>query len=199
MGGKADASRDRIMSYLRKRSNDGLPPPSVREICAATGLKSTSSVHNYLRSLEEEGVIKRDAGLNRSIRISDEHPVIQVPLLGRVTAGAPVYAFEDVVATIPYPVERHGGGELFALRVSGESMINAGILDGDIIIAEKTRAAHNGEIVVALIDDEATVKRIYRDEDAIRLQPENDAYEPIFAKEVTVLGKVVACVRYYGW
>lgn len=199
MGGKADASRERILNFLRERSREGLPPPSVREICTATGLKSTSSVHSYLRSLEEEGIIKRNAGLNRSITLSDEQPVVQVPLLGRVTAGAPVYAFEDVVATIPYPADRNVGSELFALRVSGESMINAGILDGDVIIAEKTRAAYNGEIVVALIDDEATVKRIYREEGRIRLQPENDAYEPIYATQVTVLGKVVACIRYYGW
>ncbi len=197
MAGKLTPSQQKVLDFLRERTSNGVPP-SVREICAATNIKSTSSVHNHLCALEELGYIKRDTGLNRSIRLADEAPVTQVPLIGRVTAGMPVYAFEDVVAHIPFPSDKYNGSELFALRVSGESMQNAGILDGDIIIAEKTPAVHNGEIVVALIEDEATVKRIYQEKSHIRLQPENDAYEPIIVDDVTVLGKVVSCIRYYG-
>lgn len=186
-----------ILAYLKRRLREGVIP-SVREICAATGVKSTSSVHNHLKVLEEQGYIVREQGLNRSIRLADETPVSQVPLLGTVTAGKPIYAHQEVVAYIPFPAERNSGGELFALRVVGESMINAGILDGDVVVAEKTASVHNGEIVVAMIDGEATVKRIYRESGHIRLQPENDSYDPIYSNEVTVLGRVVACIRYYG-
>lgn len=197
MASKITASQQKVLDFLRERTANGVPP-SVREICAATGIKSTSSVHNHLCALEEFGYITRDSGLNRSIRIADESPVTQVPLIGRVTAGTPVYAFEDVVAHIPFPSDKYNGSQLFALRVSGESMQNAGILDGDIIVAEKTPAVRNGEIVVALLEDEATVKRIYQESDHIRLQPENDAYEPIITDDVTVLGRVISCIRYYG-
>lgn len=191
------SSQQKVLEFLRERIRDGVPP-SVREICAATGIKSTSSVHNALCALEQEGYITRDSGLNRSIRMADETQVTQVPLLGRVTAGAPVYAYEEVVAHIPFPADRYSGSRLFALRVSGESMINAGILDGDIVVAEKSPTAYNGEIVVALLGEEATVKRLYRESDHVRLQPENDLYEPIICDDVTVLGRVVSCIRYYG-
>lgn len=197
MAPKLTVSQQKVLDFLRERTANGVPP-SVREICAATGIKSTSSVHGHLCALEELGYITRDTGLNRSIRIADESPVTQVPLIGRVTAGAPIYAFEDVVAHIPFPTDRYIGSELFALRVTGESMQNAGILDGDIIVAERTPTVRNGEIVVALLGDEATVKRLYKENQHIRLQPENDAYEPIIADEVTVLGRVVSCIRYYG-
>jgi len=197
MSAKLTASQRKVLDFLRERLANGVPP-SVREICTATGIKSTSSVHNHLCALEEMGYITRDTGLNRSIHLADESPVTQVPLIGRVTAGMPVYAFEDVVAHIPFPSDKFSGSQLFALRVSGESMQNAGILDGDIIVAEKTPAVQNGEIVVAMIDDEATVKRIFREHDHIRLQPENDAYEPIISDDVSVLGRVVSCIRYYG-
>ena len=197
MAPKLTVSQQKVLDFLRERTANGVPP-SVREICAATGIKSTSSVHNHLCTLEELGYITRDTGLNRSIRIADESPVTQVPLIGRVTAGAPIYAFEDVVAHIPFPTDRYIGSELFALRVTGESMQNAGILDGDIIVAERTPTVRNGEIVVALLGDEATVKRLYQENQHVRLQPENDAYEPIIADEVTVLGRVVSCIRYYG-
>lgn len=197
MASKITASQQKVLDFLRERSADGVPP-SVREICAATGIKSTSSVHTHLCALEEMGYITRASGLNRSIRLADESPVTQVPLIGRVTAGMPVYAFEDVVAHIPFPSDKYNGSQLFALRVSGESMQGAGILDGDIIIAERTAAVQNGEIVVALIEDEATVKRIYQEERHFRLQPENDAYEPIITDDLTVLGRVVSCIRYYG-
>ncbi|MBQ4313691.1 MAG: transcriptional repressor LexA [Clostridia bacterium] len=198
MASKLTPSQQKVLDFLRQRMSDGVPP-SVREICAATGIKSTSSVHNHLCVLEQEGYITRASGLNRSIRLADESPVVQVPLIGRVTAGSPVYAFEDVVAHIPFPSDRYQGSQLFALRVCGESMIGAGILDVDIIVAEKTPTAYNGEIVVAMIEDEATVKRLYRENDGlVRLQPENDLYEPIISDNVSVLGKVVSCIRYYG-
>ncbi len=188
----------KILEYLRECSQGGIPP-TIREICAATGLKSTSSVHNHLKKLEEEGYITRGDGLNRAIRLTTDAPVVQVPLLGRVTAGLPAYAYEEVVASIPYPADRHGADTLFALRVQGDSMIEAGILDGDVIIAEKTTYAENGEIVIGLIEDEATVMRFYREKDGyLRLQPENPLYDPIISRDIQVIGKVVACFRYYS-
>lgn len=191
-------SQQKILDFLKERIQQGVPP-SVREICEATGIRSTSSVHSHLCALEKGGYITRASGLNRHIRLADESPVAQVPLLGHVAAGDPIYAYEDVVAHIPFPGDRYDASQLFALRVRGESMINAGILDGDIIIAEKTpAAAYDGEIVIAMIGDECTVKRIYREGDAIRLQPENDLYEPIITRDVSVVGRVVSCIRYYG-
>lgn len=190
--------QQKILEYLRECSQEGIPP-TIREICAATGLKSTSSVHNHLKKLEDEGYITRSNGLNRAIRLTNDTPVVQVPLLGRVTAGLPAYAYEEVVASIPYPADRHSADSLFALRVQGDSMIEAGILDGDVIIAEKTNYAENGEIVIGLIEDEATVKRFYREKDGyIRLQPENPLYDPIISRDIQVIGKVVACFRYYS-
>ena len=197
MAEKLTNTQQKVLDFLRSRIQDNIPP-TVREICAATGIKSTSSVHNHLCALEEAGYITRASGLNRSIRLSDETPVMQVPLIGRVTAGTPVYAFEDVVAHIPFPSDRYGDSQLFALRVSGESMKNAGILDGDIIVAEKTPSVYDGEIVVALIDDSATVKRLYRENGRVRLQPENENFDPIYSDHATVLGRVVSCIRYYG-
>lgn len=200
MAAKLSTGQKLVLDYLRARMNDGVPP-TVREICSATGIKSTSSVHNHLRVLEDEGFIERVPGANRSIRLTEDSRVAQVPLLGRVTAGQPILAYEDVVGYIPFPADRYSGSELFALRVCGESMKNAGILDDDIIITEKVPTAYNGEIVVALIGEEATVKRFYREKNGIiRLQPENDDYEPIYSDEdtVKVLGRVVSCIRYYG-
>lgn len=200
MSSKLTAGQKLVLDYLRQRIQDGVPP-SVREICTATGIKSTSSVHNHLRVLEEEGYITRAPGTNRSIRLTEDSHIAQVPLLGRVTAGTPILAYEDVVGYIPFPADRYSGAELFALRVCGESMKNAGILDDDIIIAERVPTACNGEIIVALIGDEATVKRLFREKDGvIRLQPENDDYQPIYTDEdsVKVLGRIVSCIRYYG-
>lgn len=191
-------AQQKVLEFLKERITQGVPP-SVREICEATGIRSTSSVHNHLCALEKGGYITRASGRNRHIKLADDSPVVQVPLLGHVAAGAPLYAYEDVVAHIPFPGDRYDPSQLFALRVHGESMINAGILDGDIIIAEKTPvAAYDGEIVIAMIEDEATVKRIYREGDAIRLQPENDLYEPIITRNCRVVGRVVSCIRYYG-
>ncbi|MBR2405849.1 MAG: transcriptional repressor LexA [Clostridia bacterium] len=187
------AKQQKVLSFLQERAQTGVPP-TVREICTAAGIKSTSTVHTYLKVLEEGGYIERDGRLNRSIRMPGE-TVARVPLLGKVTAGIPITAVEEVTDYVPYSGGGYEPGELFALRVSGTSMLYAGILDKDIVIVRKTPAAENGDIVVALLGDEATVKRIYFEKDHIRLQPENDAFEPIIVKEAVVLGKVISLVR----
>ena len=184
-----------VLTVLQQRAQDGLPP-TVREICAATGIKSTSTVHACLRVLEENGLISRESGLNRAIRLPGES-VVRVPLLGRVTAGQPILAVEEVEEYVPYSGKGFEPGDLFALRVSGSSMIGAGILDGDVVIVQKTPDVRNGDIVVALIGDEATVKRFYKENGHFRLQPENDAFEPIIVEECSVLGKVVSLLRYF--
>ena len=189
-------SQQKIYNFLKDRSQYGFPP-SVREICAATGLKSTSTVHAHLKALEHAGYITRDAGLNRAIRIESYEQTAQVPIIGKVTAGLPILAIEEIQGYLPVTTQQHKVCELFALEVQGESMKNAGILDGDYVVVERTPTAENGEIVVALLEDEATVKRLYREKDCIRLQPENDAFDPIFVTEVTILGKVISVVRYY--
>ena len=189
-------SQQKIYDFLKDRSQYGIPP-SVREICAATGLKSTSTVHAHLKALENLGYISRDAGLNRAIHIEGCEQPAQVPILGKVTAGLPILAVEEIQGYLPITASQQRGRELFALTVQGESMKNAGILDGDYVVVERTPTARDGDIVVALIEDEATVKRLYRETDCVRLQPENDAFEPIYAKEVIILGKVISVVRYY--
>ena len=188
--------QQKVLAFVKERLGDGIPP-SVREICDACGIKSTSTVHAYLKRLEEEGYIDRMDGLNRAIRLPGES-VTRVPLLGKVTAGLPILAVEEVEDYVPFSGgSQYGAGELFALRVTGTSMINAGILDRDVVIVRRTNTAQNGDVVVALIGDEATVKRIYIESDHIRLQPENPEYEPIIVKEVAVLGKVISLVRYF--
>ena len=189
-------TQKKIYEFLVERSQDGVPP-SVREIGAAVGLKSTSSVQSNLDSLEKAGYIMRDPLLKRSIRILGQaENVTHVPLLGTVTAGMPILAVEQIEGYIPYSGRVSRDKSLFALRVRGESMLWAGILNGDIVIAEKTPYASNGEIVVAMIDDEATVKRFYKENGHFRLQPENDEFEPIITDEVAILGKVIALMRY---
>ena len=168
-------SQQKIYDFLKDRSQYGIPP-SVREICAATGLKSTSTVHAHLKALENLGYISRDAGLNRAIHIEGCEQTAQVPILGKVTAGLPILAVEEIQGYLPITASQQRGRELFALTVQGESMKNAGILDGDYVVVERTPTARDGDIVVALIEDEATVKRLYRETDCVRLQPENDAY-----------------------
>ena len=188
-------SQQLVYDYLCSTMAERAVPPSVREICAATGLRSTSTVHSHLKSLEALGYITRAAGLNRSIHIVGASAAKQVPILGKVTAGLPILAVEDIEGYIPYPDK--SGKELFALHVDGLSMINAGILDGDYVIAEKTPVAENGEIVVGMIGDEATVKRFYKEKGTFRLQPENPDFEPIISDEITILGKVIAVIRSY--
>lgn len=190
-------TQQKIYEFLCERSQCGVPP-SVREIGSAVGLRSTSSVQANLDALEEAGYIERDPMLKRSIRVLGQaENVTSVPLLGTVTAGMPILAVEQIEGYIAYNGRVSRDKSLFALKVRGESMLWAGILDGDIVIAEKTPVAANGEIVVAMIEDEATVKRFYKENGHFRLQPENDAYEPIITNEVIILGKVVALYRYY--
>jgi len=188
----------RVYEFLLERTQDGVPP-SVREIGERVGLRSTSSVQANLDALEQKGFITRDAMHKRSIRIAGQQAqsVLQVPLLGTVTAGAPILAVEQIETYLPYtgPVSRDKS--LFALRVRGESMVNAGILSGDIVYVEKTPVARNGDIVVALLEDEATVKSFYKENGHFRLQPENDTMDPIFCEEVIILGKVISLLRYY--
>ncbi len=187
-------SQQKVYDYITQCAQEQRVP-SVREICAATGLKSTSTVHLHLKTLEERGLIERERGFNRCIKVSGMDRSTSVPVLGRVTAGMPILAVEEIETYIPISESLRRGRELFALRVMGESMINAGILDGDIVVVHRTPVANNGDIVVAMIEDEATVKRFYKEEGHFRLQPENDAFEPIIADEVVLLGTVVALYR----
>ena len=185
--------QQKVYDFLKERMQDGLPP-TVREICAAADIKSTSTAHSYLRLLEEEGYISRQSGLNRAIRLPGDS-VMRIPLVGKVTAGLPILAVEEVESYVPVTNSSYKSDELFALRVRGTSMINAGILDRDIVVVKKTSVAENGEIVVALIGDEATVKRFYKENGHFRLQPENDEFEPIIVDDVSILGKVVSLIR----
>ncbi len=187
----------RILEYLKERAGVGAVP-SVREICQAVGLRSTSSVQNNLDALEEKGYIIRDPMLKRSIRIVGQaENVRHVPLLGTVTAGLPILAFEQVESYLPFTCPHVSPDkEIFALKVRGESMLGAGILDGDILFAEKTPVARNGDIVVALIEDEATVKTFYKENGHFRLQPENDIFDPIIVNELVIIGKAIAVMRY---
>jgi len=195
-------SQQKVYDYIVECSENGRIP-SVRELCEATGFKSTSTVAYHLKALEERGLIEREEGLNRCIRLKNEQPAAKVPLMGRVTAGQPILAVQDIEAYIPIPKDVSKGRELFALRVVGESMINAGIFDGDIIVVDHTPVANNGDIVVAMVEDEvsgegsATVKRFYKEKGHIRLQPENDAFEPIIVDKAVLLGRVVTLIRNY--
>ncbi len=206
-------SQQKIYDFLVEKSSDGIPP-TVREICEGTGFKSTSSVHAHLKTLENMGYITRRAGLTRAIAIKRDNTntnskestlpknantgnTVAVPIVGTVRAGAPLYAFEDCLGTVTVDESAAHGRELFALRVKGDSMINAGILEGDVAVFAQQPVAENGEIVAALIDDEATVKRLYVEDGHVRLQPENPAYEPIVSDNVQILGKVVTLVRSY--
>lgn len=175
-------------------------PPSVREICSAVGLSSPSTVHGYIRRLEEKGLILRDSAKKRAIRLperTDAEEIISVPLVGTVAAGTPILATENITDTFPLPASFGAKRDLFMLKVKGDSMINAGILDGDYVIVERQETARNGQIVVALIEDSATVKTFYREKDHIRLQPENDALDPILTNEVAILGVVTGMFRKY--
>ena len=192
-------TQKKIYEYLMERTQISKVPPSVREIAAAVGLKSTSSVQANLDALEQAGYIERDPMIKRSIRVCNEveNDYMQIPLVGTVTAGAPILAVEQIEGYIPFAASAAKDKPMFALKVRGESMLNAGILSGDIVIVEKTPSAENGDIVVALIEDEATVKTFYKEKGHFRLQPENDAYEPIIVDEVIILGKVKGLIRNY--
>lgn len=183
-----------VLDYITRRESS--IPPTVRDICAALEIKSTSTVHKYLTELAAAGYIEKGCKMNRAISLPRENS-LHVPLLGTVTAGQPILAVESVEGYVPYHGGRYPAEELFALRVRGESMIEAGIFDGDIIIVHQTPTARNGEIVVALVGDEATVKRFYKEDGHYRLQPENATMQPIIVASVSILGKVVALIREY--
>lgn len=193
----------KILNYIETVIETRGYAPSVREIGEAVGLKSTSTVHGHLTRLEKKGLLHRDAMKPRAMGLSHEKRsdpelttnVINIPLVGHVAAGSPIFAEENTEALLPLPSDFVGDGEFFMLRVRGESMINAGILDNDYIVVRSQPHAQNGEIVVALIDDEATVKRFYKEEGHFRLQPENDYMQPIIVSQVTILGKVVSLLR----
>ena len=189
-------SQQKILDYLKKCSADSRVP-SVREICEEVGLSSTSTVHHHLNALESKGFITREHGVNRCIQITGEKKSVSVPVMGKVAAGNPIVAIEDVECYVPVPEQLSRGKELFALRIQGESMIKAGIFNNDIVIVKRTPVAENGEIVVALVDDSATVKRFFKEEGHFRLQPENDSYDPIIVDDVILLGKVISLVRNY--
>lgn len=194
-----------ILNYLKEQILAKGYPPSVREIGEAVGLKSTSTVHGHLERLEKKGIIRRDPTKPRAIEILDDEfnvqrrEMVNVPIVGRVAAGVPLLAVENIEEYFPLPVDYAPNKQLFILRVQGDSMINAGIYEGDMIIVQKESTAINGDIVVALIDDAVTVKTFYRESDHIRLQPENDALEPIRVSdtEVEIVGKVVSLYRQY--
>ena len=189
--------QQKIYEFLVETAKNGMTP-SVREIGAAVGLRSTSSVQANLDALEAAGYIQRPPMLKRCIKIVGQaENITHVPLLGTVTAGQPILAVEEIEGYLPFSMPGASDKELFALKVRGESMLWAGILDGDIVIVERTPTAVNGEMVVALVEDSATVKTFYKENGHFRLQPENDAYEPIIVDEVVILGKVIASYRYY--
>ena len=193
----ASEKKMQILDFIRREIDDKGYPPSVREICLAVGLKSTSTVHAHLNRLEEEGYIRRDATKPRALELTDTATVRgrSVPLVGRVTAGMPILAQQNIEEYYMLPQNLVGGDEVFILSVQGESMIEAGILDGDFVIVRRQSHAENGDIVVAMIDDEATVKRVFYEKTRVRLQPENSAMQPIYARDVTVLGRVIALFR----
>lgn len=186
----------KIYDYIRDCILNRGFSPTVREIGEELGIKSTSTVHYYLKELAEEGYIIKDSMKKRTIKLPSSD-ACAVPLLGTVTAGLPITAIEEVEEYISIPNLTGDSDDYFALHVRGDSMIGAGILDGDIIVVKKTPVCRNGDIVVALIDDEATVKRLYKEKGYFRLMPENPAYEPIIVEEVTILGKIAALVRNY--
>ncbi len=194
---KLSDNQSRVYAYLVKTLASSIPP-TVREICAATGIKSTSTVHSILSSLEEQGYITRDAKFSRSIRIAGSSDSAMVPVLGKVTAGQPILAVEEIESYIPYPISAESPDSLFALRVSGLSMRDAGILDGDIIVADKNSYSSNGDIVVALIEEEATVKRLVAEHGKKPyLMPENPDFDPIYPENMEILGRVIGSFRKY--
>lgn len=194
--GKGEQTRQRVYDFVCEYLDLHGYAPSVREICLGVSLKSPSSAFGHLRQLAEEGRIEFNPGQKRSISLPDRaRPSVRVPVVGRVTAGAPILAVEQREGTLPVDADFARGRDLFALRVRGDSMQNAAILDGDLVVVERTPEAKNGDIVVALLEEEATVKRFFREADGFRLQPENDAYGPIFTRELVILGRVVAVFR----
>ena len=198
-----------ILDFINDEIDKKGYPPSVREICKAVGLSSTSTVHGYLQRLEKNGYLRKAPTKPRALQVLDDKSkrrrkendtlpqkeLAEVPVVGKVTAGQPILAVENIEDTFPLPVEMTKNSEVFALHVSGDSMIEAGILDGDLVIVRQQTTCNNGDIVVALLEEEATVKRFYKEDGFFRLQPENQMMEPIIVKDVTVLGKVIGVFR----
>ena len=200
--GKISKKQLEILEYIKSEILRIGYPPAVREICEAVNLKSTS-VHSHLETLEKNGYIRRDPTKPRAIEIIDDtfnltrREMVNVPIVGQVAAGEPILAEQNITNYFPIPIEFMPNNETFLLTVKGESMINAGILDGDMVLVESTSVASNGEMVVALVDDSATVKTFYKEEGFIRLQPENDFMDPIIVRDCQILGKVIGVFRFF--
>lgn len=203
MPGRITNKQEEILNYIKDEILKRGFPPTVREICQTVGLKSTSSVHSHLESLEKNGYIRRDPTKPRAIEILDEsfgmlrREMVNVPVVGTVAAGQPILAEQNIDSYFPIPAEYMPNDQSFILRVKGESMINAGIMDGDRVIVRQQSTAHNGDIVVALLEDSATVKTFYREDGHFRLQPENDTMDPIIVDDVQILGKVFGVFRFF--
>jgi len=201
--GKITNKQKEILEFIKSQIINKGYPPAVREICEAVNLKSTSSVHSHLESLEKNGYIRRDPSKPRAIEIIDDEfnltrrELVNVPIVGTITAGQPILAVENIESYFPIPSEFMPNSETFMLKVKGDSMINAGIFDGDRIIVQRQSHAKNGDYVVALLGDEVTVKTFYKENGYFRLQPENDAMEPIIVNDVQILGVVIGLFRMY--
>lgn len=192
---KVTENEKMVFEFIKDRIEEGYPP-TVREICAEFGIKSTSTAHRYINNLTAKGLLEKGNNQNRAIRLTGGNGM-KIPLVGTVTAGIPITAIEEITDYISFQPARHYSNPLFALKVRGESMINAAILDGDMVVIEQTPYAENGDIVCALVDNEsATIKTFYKEDGHYRLQPENDTMDPIIVDEVSILGKVVGVVRY---
>lgn len=201
--GKITEKQSQILEYIKSEILNKGYPPSVRDICQAVNLKSTSSVHSHLETLEKNGYIRRDPTKPRTIEILDDNfnlvrrEVVNVPMVGTVAAGQPILAIENIDNYFPIPSEYMPNEETFMLKVKGESMINAGILDGDNILVKRQNHAQNGDMVVALVEDSATVKTFYKEDGHVRLQPENDYMDPIILPDVEIIGKVFGVFRFF--
>ncbi len=201
--GKISKKQSEILEYIKEQILEKGYPPAVREICEAVHLKSTSSVHAHLETLEKNGYIRRDPTKPRAIEICDDsfqlvrNEMTSIPIIGTVAAGQPILAAENIEGYFPVPVDMVPNAETFILKVKGDSMINAGIFNGDQIFVERTNVARNGDMVVALVDDSATVKTFYKEQGHVRLQPENDTMDPIIVDDCDILGKVFGVFRLY--
>ncbi|MBQ8540050.1 MAG: transcriptional repressor LexA [Clostridia bacterium] len=199
------SKQQQILDFIEQHSREKGYPPTVREICAAVGLNSPSTVHGYISRLQKAGLLEKDAASSRSVRVSSKNNVAQiveaddtilsVPVIGQISAGQPILAEENIERMFPLPSDFARGSDVFMLKIRGESMVNAGILDGDFVIVKSQSVANNGDIVAALIEDSATVKTFYKENGHFRLQPENDYLEPIIVDTVAIIGKVIGVYR----
>jgi repressor LexA len=203
MKDKLTAKQEQVLNFIKQHLMAKSYPPTVREICEAVGLKSTSSVHAHLETLEKKGYIRKDQDKTRAIEIIDDdfsfnplsREMVNIPMVGTVAAGVPLLAEQNITEYFPVPADMLPNAETFMLRVKGDSMVNMGIYEGDQLIIKRQNTASNGDVVVALVDDSATVKRFYKENGHYRLQPENDFMEPIIVEECSVLGKVIGLIR----